>query len=87
MEEGDEEYGLLTERRGGFGTVRVVGGDGGDEGGLVIGGGKVGALSVEVVKRTDDVRALRAARRWVVERTFVGSAFLLLCCDTRMCVL
>ena len=51
--------------------MRVVWADGGYAGRLVTWATKVLALTVEVVKRTDDVTGFKVLpRRWVVERTF-----------------
>lgn len=59
---------LLRER---FSTVTHVWADGGYAGRLVTFARKVLALTVEVVKRTDDLAGFKVLpRRWVVERTF-----------------
>lgn len=62
---------LLTLLRERFSTVTLVWVDGGYAGRLVIWAKKVLALTVEVVKRTDDLAGFKVLpRRWVVERTF-----------------
>ena len=59
---------LLRER---FSTVTLVWADGGYAGRLVIWAKKVLSLTVQVVKRTDDLAGFKILpRRWVVERTF-----------------
>jgi transposase len=59
---------LLRER---FSTVTHVWADGGYAGRLIVFARKVLALTVEVVKRTDDLAGFKVLpRRWVVERTF-----------------
>ena len=59
---------LLRER---FSTITLVWADGGYAGRLVIWSKKVLALTVQVVKRTDDLAGFKVLpRRWVVERTF-----------------
>ena len=71
IQDRDAAYRLLTQLRGRFSTVSLVWADGGYAGRLVIWGRKVLALTVEVVKRTDDVKGFAVLpRRWVVERTF-----------------
>jgi len=55
----------------GFSTISLVWADGGYAGRLVTWAAAVLALTVTVVKRTDDVRGFVVVpRRWVVERTF-----------------
>lgn len=71
IQDRDAAYRLLTQLRGRFSTVSLVWADGGYAGRLVIWARKVLALTVEVVKRTDDVKGFAVLpRRWVVERTF-----------------
>jgi transposase len=71
IQDRDAAYRLLTQLRGRFSTVSLVWADGGYAGRLVIWARKVLALTVEVVKRTDDVTGFAVLpRRWVVERTF-----------------
>jgi transposase len=71
IQDRDAAHRLLTGLRGRFSTVSLVWADGGYAGRLVIWARKVLALTVEVVKRTDDVTGFAVLpRRWVVERTF-----------------
>jgi transposase len=71
IQDRDAAYRLLTQLRGRFSTVSLGWADGGYAGRLVIWARKVLALTVEVVKRTDDVTGFAVLpRRWVVERTF-----------------
>jgi transposase len=71
IQDRDAAYRLLTQLRCRFSTVSLVWADGGYAGRLVIWARKVLALTVEVVKRTDDVKGFAVLpRRWVVERTF-----------------
>jgi transposase len=71
LQDRDAAHRLLTGLRGRFSTVSLVWADGGYAGRLVIWARKVLALTVEVVKRTDDVKGFAVLpRRWVVERTF-----------------
>src|SRR3954471_1441976 len=71
IQDRDAAHRLLTGLRGRFSTVGLVWADGGYAGRLVIWARKVLALTVEVVKRTDDVKGFAVLpRRWVVERTF-----------------
>lgn len=59
---------LLRER---FSTVQLVWADGGYAGRLVEWVKQVLTLTVEIVKRSDDVKGFKVLpRRWVVERTF-----------------
>ena len=59
---------LLRER---FSTITPVWADGGYAGRLVTWATNVLKLTVDVVKRTDDVAGFKVLpRRWVVERTF-----------------
>lgn len=67
----DAAHRLLTVLRARFTTVGHVWADGGYAGRLVIWARKVLSLTVEVVKRTDDLAGFQVLpRRWVVERTF-----------------
>jgi transposase len=62
---------LLALVREQFSTVAHVWADGGYAGRLVVFTRKVLTLTVEVVKRTDDLAGFKVLpRRWVVERTF-----------------
>ena len=71
IQDRDAAHRLLTQLRDRFSTVGLVWADGGYAGRLVIWARKVLALTVEVVKRTDDVKGFAVLpRRWVVERTF-----------------
>jgi transposase len=73
IQDRDAAHRLLTGLRGRFSTVSLVWADGGYAGRLVIWARKVLALTVEVVKRTDDVKGFAVLpRRRVVERTFAG---------------
>lgn len=71
IQDRDAAHRLLTQLRGRFFTVSLVWADGGYAGRLVLWARKVLALTVEVVKRSDDVKGFAVLpRRWVVERTF-----------------
>jgi transposase len=71
IQDRDAAHRLLTQLRGRFSTVALVWADGGYAGRLVIWARKVLALTVEVVRPTDDVKGFAVLpRRWVVERTF-----------------
>jgi transposase len=73
IQDRDAAHRLPTQLRGRFSTVSLVWADGGYAGRLVIWARKVLALTVEVVKRTDDVKGFAVLpRRRVVERTFAG---------------
>ena len=62
---------LLALLREQFSTIRLVWADGGYAGRLVGWAKKVLNLTVEIVKRNDDVKGFKLLpRRWVVERTF-----------------
>jgi transposase len=62
---------LLTVLSSRFSTISLVWVDGGYAGRLVLWARKVLSITVEVVKRTDDVTGFKVLpRRWVVERTF-----------------
>src|SRR4051794_19602948 len=74
IQDRDAAHQLLTQLRGRFSTVGLVWADGGYAGRLVIWARKVLALTVEVVKRTDDVKGFAVLpRRWVVERTLCAA--------------
>jgi transposase len=71
IQDRDAAHRLLTALTGRFSTISMVWADGGYAGRLVIWACKILSLSVEVVKRTDDVKGFKVLpRRWVVERTF-----------------
>ncbi|MFC4950060.1 IS5 family transposase [Pseudonocardia sp. GCM10023141] len=71
IQDRDAAHRLLTQLRARFSTISLVWADGGYAGRLIIWACKVLALTVEVVKRTDDVKGFAVLpRRWVVERTF-----------------
>ncbi|WP_072691766.1 IS5 family transposase [Rhodococcus marinonascens] len=62
---------LLSVLRAHCSTITMVWADGGYAGRLLDWSKKVLALTVQVVKRTDDVKGFKVLpRRWVVERTF-----------------
>jgi transposase len=67
----DAAHRLLAALSSRFSTIKLVWADGGYAGRLVVWAKNVLSLSVEVVKRTDDVKGFTVLpRRWVVERTF-----------------
>ena len=71
IQDRDGGHRLLAPLRERFSTVTLVWADGGYAGRLVTWAKNVLALSVQVVKRTDDLAGFRVLpRRWVVERTF-----------------
>ena len=71
IQDRDAAHRLLTALTSRFSTFSLVWADGGYAGRLVIWAKKVLSLTVEVVKRTDDVKGFKVLpRRWVVERTF-----------------
>ncbi len=71
IQDRDAAHRLLTVLTGRLSTIRLVWADGGYAGRLVIWARKILNLTVEVVKRTDDVKGFTVLpRRWVVERTF-----------------
>lgn len=71
IQDRDAAHRLLTALTSQFSTISMVWADGGYAGRLLIWARKVLALTVEVVKRTDDVKGFKVLpRRWVVERTF-----------------
>ena len=71
LQDRDAGHRLLTALRARFSTVSLVWADGGYAGRLVVWAKAVLALSVEIVKRTDNLAGFHILpRRWVVERTF-----------------
>ena len=71
IQDRDAAHRLLTLLCARFSTISLVWADGGYAGRLVIWAKKVLSLTVQVVKRTDDVTGFHVLpRRWVVERTF-----------------
>jgi transposase len=72
---------LLAALRARFSTISLVWADGGYAGRLIDWSKWVVSLTVQVVKRTDDVKGFKVLpRRWVVERTFAWI------CKHRRCV-
>ncbi|WP_374103523.1 IS5 family transposase [Rhodococcus sp. MH15] len=72
---------LLAALRARFSTISLVWADGGYAGRLIDWSKRVVSLTVQVVKRTDDVKGFKVLpRRWVVERTFAWI------CKHRRCV-
>ena len=72
---------LLAAMRAHCSTISLVWADGGYAGRLVDWAKHVLSLTVQVVKRTDDVKGFKVLpRRWVVERTFAWI------CKYRRCV-
>jgi transposase len=71
IQDRDGAHHLLVALRARFSTVAHVWADGGYSGRLLTWAKQVVSLSVEVVKRTDDMAGFVVLpRRWVVERTF-----------------
>ncbi|MBU3068093.1 IS5 family transposase [Nocardia sp. NEAU-G5] len=71
IQDRDGAHRLLAALRARFTTVSHVWADGGYAGRLVTWAFRVLALTVEVVKRCDDIKGfVILPRRWVVERTF-----------------
>jgi transposase len=71
IQDRDAAHRLLTALTSRFSRIKLVWADGGYAGRLVVWAKKVLSLTVEVVKRTDDVKGFKVLpRRWVVERTF-----------------
>jgi transposase len=71
IQDRDGAHRLLAALRARFSTVSLVWADGGYAGRLVTWAFKVLTLTVQVVKRCDDVKGfVLLPRRWVVERTF-----------------
>jgi transposase len=70
IQDRDGAHRLLTALRGRFSTIGLVWADGGYTGRLVAWAQRVLALTVTIVKRTDDLVGFRVIpRRWVVDRT------------------
>jgi transposase len=70
IQDRDGAHRLLTALRARFSTIDLVWADGGYAGRLVAWAQRVLALTVTIVKRTDDLAGFRVIpRRWVVERT------------------
>jgi transposase len=71
LQDRDAAHRLLARLRERFSTITWAWADGGYAGRLVLWAGKVIGLTIEIVKRTDDVKGfIVLPRRWVVERTF-----------------
>jgi transposase len=71
VQDRDGAHTLLARLRERFSTITLVWADGGYGGRLVVWSKSVLALTVQIVKRSDDVRGFVVLpRRWVVERTF-----------------
>nr|WP_074308268.1 IS5/IS1182 family transposase [Micromonospora cremea] len=70
VQDRDAGHRLLAPVREKFSTITHCWADGGYAGRLVIWAREVLAMTVEIVKRTDDVNGFKVLpRRWVVERT------------------
>ncbi|ABH00382.1 transposase (plasmid) [Rhodococcus jostii RHA1] len=81
IQDRDGAFRLLAALRAQFSTISLVWADGGYAGRLIDWSKRVVSLTVQVVKRTDDVKGFRVLpRRWVVERTFAWI------CKHRRCV-
>jgi transposase len=71
LQDRDGAHRLLVALRARFSTVSHIWADGGYAGRLLIWARKILSLTVEIVKRTDDLTGFTVLpRRWVVERTF-----------------
>jgi transposase len=71
IQDRDAGHRLFAALHARFSTVSLIWADGGYAGRLVTWANKVLGLTVEIVKRTDDVTGFTVLpRRWVVERTF-----------------
>jgi transposase len=71
IQDRDAAFRLLTALRAKFSTISLVWADGGYTGRLVEWAKTVLALSIQIVKRTDDTTGFKVLpRRWVVERSF-----------------
>jgi len=71
IQDRDGAHRLLAAVHGRFSTITHTWADGGYTGRLLKWATKVLSLTIEVVKRTDDVKGFTVLpRRWVVERTF-----------------
>lgn len=70
IQDRDAAHRLLTALTGRFSTISLVWADGGYAGRLVTWAKTLLGVTVEIVKRTDDLTGFRVLpRRWVVERT------------------
>lgn len=71
IQDRDGAHRLLTALRTRFTTINLVWADGGYAGRLLTWAKKTLSVTVEIVKRTDDLTGFTVLpRRWVVERTF-----------------
>lgn len=71
IQDRDAAFRLLGAVRERFSTISLVWADGGYAGRLVDWAKSLLALTVQIVKRTDDIAGFKVLpRRWVVERTF-----------------
>jgi transposase len=71
VQDRDAAFGLLALLRQRFSTISLVWADGGYAGRLVSWACQVLALTVTIVKRSDDTTGFAVLpRRWVIERTF-----------------
>ena len=71
IQDRDGAHRLLAALRARFSTISLVWADGGYAGRLLIWAKKTLSLTIEIVKRTDDLTGFTVLpRRWVVERTF-----------------
>ena len=71
IQDRDGAHRVLAELRAGFSTITLVWADGGYAGRLIAWAQSVLALTVQILKRTDDISGFVVIpRRWVVERTF-----------------
>lgn len=71
IQDRDAAFRLLTSLRTAFSTITLIWADGGYAGRLVNWAKTALTMTVEVVKRTDDMKGFVVLpRRWVVERTF-----------------
>jgi transposase len=71
VQDRDGAAGLLARLREKFSTISLVWADGGYAGRLVIWAKNVLACTIEIVKRSDDMKGFVVLpRRWVVERSF-----------------
>jgi transposase len=71
IQDRDGAHHLLVALRARFSTVSHIWADGGYARRLLIWARKILSLTVEIVKRTDDLTGFTVLpRRWVVERTF-----------------
>jgi transposase len=71
IQDRDGAHRLLAALRAWSSTISLVWADGGYAGRLLIWAKKALSMTIEIVKRTDDLTGFTALpRRWVVERTF-----------------